>query len=153
MSLTQTVGSSVSSVCQGPKFCDAGDWHTGGKGRHPEGRNSTQRERMLERWAYTNFRRFNKPSRGNPWYQHKLRWRAALPRRIWTSDGWEVGHEPAMFTCSPESQLCSSLHPKQSGQQGQGGSSDPLLSYSCWIMFSGTLNSHITTPSYVGDTF
>ena len=38
-----------------------------------------------------------------------------------------AGHEPAVCPHSPESQLCPGLHPKQCGQQGEGGDPAPLL--------------------------
>lgn len=74
---------------------------------------------------------------GNPWYQHKLGWRAALPKRTWGSGGWEAGEEPAMFSCSPESQLCSGQHPKQNDQQGREGTLPPCsatISGSCSLV-------------------
>ena len=41
--------------------------------------------------------------------------------------GWEVGHEPAMCPCSPESQLHLGLHQNKCGQQVNGGDPAPLL--------------------------
>ena len=43
------------------------------------------------------------------------------------SDGRKAGYEPAVCSCSPESQQYPRLHQKRGGQQGKGGDCTPLL--------------------------
>ena len=39
----------------------------------------------------------------------------ALSKRTCGTGGWQAGHEPAMYPCSPESQLQPGLHQKKRG--------------------------------------
>ena len=50
-----------------------------------------------------------------------------LIKKTWGAAGWQAGHEPAVCLYSPESQPDPGLHPKQCGQQGEGGDPAPLL--------------------------
>jgi len=43
------------------------------------------------------------------------------------SSGWEAGHEPVMYPCSPESKPQPVLHQKKCSQQIEGGDPAPLL--------------------------
>jgi len=67
---------------------------------------------------------------GNLHYQIKLgdeRMEHSPAKRPGDTGGWQAGHEPAVCTRSPESQLDSGLHQEKSGQQGVGGDLVPLL--------------------------
>lgn len=69
---------------------------------------------------------------GNPHYQYKLRderlesWKKKKKKktdRPGGTVGWEARQEPALYPCSPESQLHPGLHQKTHGQQVKG---DPV---------------------------
>jgi len=53
--------------------------------------------------------------------------RAALRRRTWECSLTRSSTRPAMCAHSPEGQPYPGLHPKQCGQQVEGGDSAPLL--------------------------
>ena len=42
-------------------------------------------------------------------------------------DGQKAEREPAVCACNPGSQMCSELHQKSGGQQGEGGDCPALL--------------------------
>ena len=96
------------------------------------GREDIQRDPVrFEMWVCTNLMKSNKVKCkvwclgwGNP--KHKYRpvvngLRAALKRKTW---GWVLVNKKLDMsqhcTCSPESQLCPGLCPKQHDQQGEG---------------------------------
>lgn len=54
-----------------------------------------------------------------------------------SSPSKEAGHDPAMCTHCLESQLCSGLHQKHCGQQGEGGDSQGIPSALVRIQFWG----------------
>lgn len=51
-------------------------------------------------------------------WENSWRVRTCLLRRTWGAGRWEVGHEPKMWSCRPESKLYRVLHPKRGSQQG-----------------------------------
>ncbi|KAK4816544.1 hypothetical protein QYF61_017745 [Mycteria americana] len=105
----------------------------------PEGWDAIQRDLdKLEKWACVTLIRFNKAkgkvlhlSRGNPQYQYGLGDEeiesSPAEKDLGLLVDEKTGHELAMCTCSPESQLYPGLHQKKRGQQVEGGDSAPLL--------------------------
>ena len=91
---------------------------------------------LIENTGKVNVMRFNKSKCkifnhgcGSPHYQYKLGdVRIELcQNELEGTGGWQVGCEPAMCLCSPESQLCPGLYPMNCGLQVEGGDPVPLL--------------------------
>lgn len=58
------------------------------------------------------------------WY---INWEQSCRKRLRCSSYWKAQHEPAMWTCSPESQMYSGLHQKKRDQQVKQGGSPALF--------------------------
>jgi len=94
---------------------------------HPEGQTG-----LSSGSSWTSWGSINPSARSCTWVEATsvtniscgMKWLSTtVPKR---TGGWEAGHEPGLWSFSPERQLYLGLHQKKYGQQSEGGDPTPL---------------------------